>query len=66
MRRTEDNRKDSVVKREIFEAQVMNNYSMAFVLEDRTQVSKCGEMSSNWFARRWLTVTSEVRAEPAC
>ena len=38
MRGTGDNRKDSVVKREIYDSQVKDSYSVAFVLDDRNQV----------------------------
>jgi len=38
MRQTGDNRKDALVKREIFEDNIQNVYRVVFVLDDRTQV----------------------------
>jgi hypothetical protein len=38
MRKTEDKRKDSVVKREIYENEILPNYYVEFVLDDRQQV----------------------------
>jgi len=38
MRQTDDNRKDAIVKREIYEAQIRGVYNVLFVLDDRDQV----------------------------
>jgi predicted kinase len=38
MRATGDNRKDSIVKRELYEAHVLGKYNVRFVLDDRDQV----------------------------
>lgn len=38
MRKTGDNREDSIVKREIFENEIKDNWSVFFVLDDRTRV----------------------------
>ena len=38
MRQTADNRKDSLVKREMFEAHIQGKYYVEFVLDDRNQV----------------------------
>ena len=38
MRETGDFRKDSIVKHEIYYASIYNNWEIAFVLDDRTQV----------------------------
>ena len=38
MRQTEDNRKDSIVKRELFDAHIRGQYFVEFVLDDRNQV----------------------------
>ena len=38
MRNTGDNRKDTVVKRELYEKYIKNDYDVLFVLEDRDQV----------------------------
>ncbi|WP_205752484.1 hypothetical protein [Cryptosporangium phraense] len=38
MRRAKDNRRDDVVKREIYERYVRDRYEVAFVLDDRNQV----------------------------
>lgn len=38
MRRSRDLRKDSIVKREVFEAHIRNHYFVEFVLDDRNQV----------------------------
>lgn len=38
MRRHKDNRKDSVVKREMYESYVLGSYRVVCVLDDRTQV----------------------------
>jgi predicted kinase len=38
MRKTGDNRKDSVVKREIYENEILTKYYIEFVLDDRQQV----------------------------
>lgn len=38
MRQTGDNRKDALVKREIFERHIRRAYRVTFVLDDRTQV----------------------------
>jgi len=38
MRSEGDNRKDSVIKREIFDQQIRDNYTVLFVLDDRDQV----------------------------
>ena len=38
MRQTEDNRKDSIVKRELFDAHIRGQYFIEFVLDDRNQV----------------------------
>lgn len=38
MRKTKDNRKDSVVKREIYEEEILPKYYVDFVLDDRQQV----------------------------
>jgi predicted kinase len=38
MRKAGDNRKDSIVKRELFDAHVRNNYNVVGVLDDRNQV----------------------------
>jgi len=40
MRRTSDFRKDFVVKKELYEKEIKNNYDVLFVLEDRDQVVK--------------------------
>ena len=38
MRATGDNRKDAVVKREIYEKHIKDNYQVDYVLDDRNQV----------------------------
>ena len=38
MRKTADNRKDSIVKRELYEAHILGKYYVEFVLDDRNQV----------------------------
>lgn len=38
MRKSKDNRKDSVVKKELFEANIERHYFVEFVLDDRNQV----------------------------
>ena len=38
MRKGDDNRKDVIVKQEIFEAEIKNKYNVLFVLDDRNQV----------------------------
>jgi len=38
MRKTKDNRKDSIIKEELFTEQIENNYFIEFVLDDRNQV----------------------------
>jgi predicted kinase len=38
MRKTKDSRKDAVVKKEIYEAEIQNRYFVEFVLDDRDQV----------------------------
>ena len=38
MRKTGDNRKDCVVKREIFDAEIKDKYYIKFILDDRNQV----------------------------
>lgn len=38
MRKTGDQRKDSIIKREIFEAHILNKFNILFVLDDRNQV----------------------------
>jgi hypothetical protein len=38
MRAAGDHRKDSVVKRELFDAHVAGRYNVAFVIDDRPQV----------------------------
>lgn len=38
MRAAQDSRKDSIVKREIFDAHIANRYNIAFILDDRNQV----------------------------
>ena len=38
MRKTGDNRKDSIVKQEIYEREIRPNYDVKFVLDDRNQV----------------------------
>jgi predicted kinase len=38
MRKSDDNRKDSIIKREIYEAEIKDNYFIEFVLDDRNQV----------------------------
>jgi hydroxymethylpyrimidine pyrophosphatase-like HAD family hydrolase len=38
MRQTADNRKDSIVKKEIYEKHIKPNYEVHFVLDDRNQV----------------------------
>ncbi|MBP8994157.1 MAG: AAA family ATPase [Bacteroidales bacterium] len=38
MRKSGDNRKDSIIKREIFEAEIKGKYNVVFVLDDRNQV----------------------------
>jgi predicted kinase len=38
MRKTADNRKDSIIKKEIFDAEIRENYFVEFVLDDRNQV----------------------------
>lgn len=38
MRETGDNRKDSIIKREIFEREIKGKYNVQFVLDDRNQV----------------------------
>lgn len=38
MRRTDDNRKDALIKREIYDEQIAGKYSILFVLDDRDQV----------------------------
>ena len=38
MRAEGDSRKDNIVKREIFEAEIRNNYQVWFVMDDRNQV----------------------------
>jgi hypothetical protein len=40
MRRTKDWRKDTVVKKELYEAHIKGKYTILFVLEDRDQVVK--------------------------
>jgi predicted kinase len=41
MRKTEDNRKDNIVKRELYESHVKNKFCVDFILDDRDQV--CAE-----------------------
>lgn len=38
MRRAHDSRKDSIVKREIYESQIKPKWNVLFVVDDRTQV----------------------------
>lgn len=38
MRKSKDNRKDSIIKTEIFENEIANKYCIEFVLDDRNQV----------------------------
>lgn len=38
MRKADDNRKDAIVKREIYEENIKNEYNVLFVLDDRNQV----------------------------
>jgi hypothetical protein len=38
MRKTGDNRKDNIVKREIYENNILPKYYVEFVLDDRQQV----------------------------
>ena len=38
MRRAKDNRRDDIVKRELYERHVAGRYDVAFVLDDRAQV----------------------------
>jgi len=38
MRTNKDNRRDSIVKRELFDANVKDKYNILFVLDDRNQV----------------------------
>ena len=38
MRKTSDNRKDSIIKKEIFDAEIRDKYLVEFVLDDRNQV----------------------------
>lgn len=38
MRNVDDNRKDSIVKRELFDAYIRENYQAIFILDDRNQV----------------------------
>ncbi len=38
MRKSLDNRKDSIIKKEIFDAEIRNKYFVEFVLDDRNQV----------------------------
>ena len=38
MRKTGDNRKDSIIKREIFENDIRPYYNIDYVLDDRNQV----------------------------
>lgn len=38
MRKTADNRKDFIVKKEIFDAEIRHKYQTEFVLDDRNQV----------------------------
>ncbi len=38
MRKSNDNRKDTIIKREIFEADIKNFYFIEFILDDRNQV----------------------------
>jgi len=38
MRKTDDNRKDAIIKREIFDNEIRNKYNVSFVLDDRNQV----------------------------
>ena len=38
MRTTDDNRKDSIVKRELYEEYVLGKYDVLFILDDRKQV----------------------------
>ncbi len=38
MRKTSDNRKDCIVKREIFDAEIKDKYYIEFILDDRNQV----------------------------
>jgi len=38
MRPTGDNRKDAIVKREIFDREIRDRYRILFVLDDRNQV----------------------------
>ncbi len=38
MRKTDDNRKDSIIKQELFDAHIRGKYNIDFVLDDRNQV----------------------------
>lgn len=38
MRKTADNRKDSIIKKELFDAEIRDKYQIEFVLDDRNQV----------------------------
>jgi adenylate cyclase class IV len=40
MRKTGDNRPDNIVKKEIFDSNIKNNYYIEFVLDDRNKVVK--------------------------
>ncbi|MFG1921934.1 polynucleotide kinase [Cryptosporangium sp. NPDC048952] len=40
MRRARDNRRDDIVKRELYERHIKKHYSVLFVLDDRAQVVK--------------------------
>jgi hypothetical protein len=38
MRKTDDNRKDCIVKKEIYETFIKDKYNVLFVMDDRNQV----------------------------
>ena len=40
MRKTGDSRKDCIVKKEIFDAEIKDKYYIEFILDDRDQVVK--------------------------
>ena len=59
LRAVGDSRKDSIVKREIYDREIRDRYRVAGVFDDRSRWSRCGDPSASP-SSRWPTATSEV------
>lgn len=55
MRSTDDQRKDSVIKRELYEKHILGKYNIAFVIDDRDQVVRLwrDELGLQCFQANW-------------